>query len=211
MEKDSVLWFFSNQILRKLISVIIFAFLIIVVSAPDALAVPDGSRRSAIASETEMQQISVSGKITDAATGEALPGVNIVLEGTTIGTISDPKGEYTLSPVDRNGILKFSFIGYVNQSIAVSGRVMINVALHQETTGLEEVVVIGYGTQRKETLTGSVASIKTDQILSTKTLSLAGAIQGKIPGVQIRQQTGQPGTFNSRISVRGFGDTSSGY
>ena len=77
--------------------------------------------------------------------------------------------------------------------------------LHAEATGLEEVVVIGYGTQKKETLTGSVASIKSDQILSTKSLSVAGAIQGKIPGVQIRQQTGLPGTFNSRISVRGFG------
>ena len=129
MEKDSVLWFFSNQILRKLITVIIFAFLIIVISAPDALAMPDDSRRSAIASETEMQQIAVSGKITDASTGEALAGVNIVVEGTTIGTISDINGTYSLLGVDRNASLVFSFIGYVKQVVAISGRTVVNVAL----------------------------------------------------------------------------------
>jgi TonB-linked SusC/RagA family outer membrane protein len=206
MEKDSVLWFFLNQILRKLIAVIIFAFLIIVICAPDALATPDGSRSSAIASETELQQIAVTGKVTDATTGEALPGVNIVVDGTTIGTTSGIDGTYTLPGVNRNGSLVFSFIGYVRQIVLVSGRAVVNVSLVAELTGLDEVVVIGYGTQRKETLTGSVASIKSDQILSTKSLSVASAIQGKIPGVQIRQQTGQPGTFNSRISVRGFGE-----
>jgi TonB-linked SusC/RagA family outer membrane protein len=205
MEKDSVLWFLSNQILRKLISVIIFAFLIIVVSASDALAVPDESGRTAIASKAGMQQVTVSGKITDASTGEALAGVNIVVEGTAIGAISDIDGKYSLPGVDRNATLAFSFIGYVKQVVAISGRTVINVALVPELTGLEEVVVIGYGTQKKETLTGSVSAIKSSEIMSTKSISLAAAIQGKIPGVQIRQQTGLPGTFNSRISVRGFG------
>lgn len=171
----------------------------------DLFAVP-GNPVTAGPSESSQQQLTVTGKITDASTGEALAGVNIVLEGTTIGTISGANGQYSLPSVTSNGTLKFSFIGYVAQSIAVNGRVIINVALNPETTGLEEVVVIGYGTSRRETLTGSVAAIKSDQILSTKSLSVASAIQGKIPGVQIRQQTGQPGTFNSRVSVRGFGE-----
>lgn len=205
MEKDVILWVFSNPVLKKMITVINIAFLIFVVSIPNVLAVPDDTNVFANASEPELQQLTVSGKITDASTGEAMAGVNIVVEGTTKGTISDINGGYSLTSVDRNASIVFSFIGYVTQSIPVAGKTVINVALATETLGLQEVVVIGYGTQRKETLTGSVASIKTDQIISTKSISMAAAIQGKIPGVQIRQQTGEPGTFNSRISVRGFG------
>jgi TonB-linked SusC/RagA family outer membrane protein len=200
MEKHIFLWS-SNRFTGKLIAAMIIAMFCF----SDLFAVP-GNPVTAGPSESSQQQLTVTGKITDASTGEALAGVNIVLEGTTIGTISGANGQYSLPSVTSNGTLKFSFIGYVAQSIAVNGRVIINVALNPETTGLEEVVVIGYGTSRRETLTGSVAAIKSDQILSTKSLSVASAIQGKIPGVQIRQQTGQPGTFNSRVSVRGFGE-----
>lgn len=191
----------SNRFSGKLITAMIF----VMVCFSDLFAVP-GDPASAGSYAGSQQQLTVTGKITDASTGEALAGVNIVLEGTTIGTISGANGQYSLPAVTSNGTLRYSFIGYVAQSIAVNGRVIINVALNPETTGLEEVVVVGYGTSRKETLTGSVAAIKSDQILSTKSLSVASAIQGKIPGVQIRQQTGQPGTFNSRVSVRGFGE-----
>jgi len=205
MEKDFISRVFSSPLFKKIITIISIALLIIVVGAPNVLARTDGSNVSAIASETGMQQFAVSGKITDATTGEALPGVNVRVDGTTSGAISDIDGKYTLPSVDRNASIVFSFIGYVTQTVQVSGRNLVNVSLVAETKSLEEVVVIGYGTQRKETLTGSVASIKTDQILSSKSNSMAAAIQGKIPGVQIRQQTGEPGTFNSRISVRGFG------
>jgi TonB-linked SusC/RagA family outer membrane protein len=152
------------------------------------------------------QQRSITGTITDANTKEPMPGVNIQVKGTNVGTISDMDGKYTLPNVAENATLVISFIGYNTQEVAIAGRNAIDVALVSQEIGLEEVVVVGYGTQRKETLTGSVAAIKTDQILATKTISVAAAIQGKIPGVQIRQQTGEPGTFNSRISVRGFGE-----
>ena len=171
----------------------------------NVFAVPDNSGKLG-GSENDFQQVNITGKITDATTGEALAGVNIVVEGTQKGTISDANGTYTLSGVDRNANLSFTFIGYVKQVVPVAGKAVVNVALVSETKGLEEVVVIGYGTQKKETLTGSVASVKSDQLLTTKSLSVAADIQGKIPGVQIRQQTGEPGTFNSRISVRGFGE-----
>ena len=205
MEKDFIVWVYSNPMLRKIITVINVAFLITMLSAPKVLAIPVDSKVSVNASGTEMQQFAVSGTITDASTGEALAGVNIKIEGTTTGTISDVNGKYSLPSVDRNASIVYSFIGYVAQTVQVSGRNVVNVLLAAETQALDEVVVIGYGSQKKETLTGSVASIKTDQILSSKSNSMAASIQGKIPGVQIRQQTGEPGTFNSRISVRGFG------
>jgi len=157
-------------------------------------------------SKNESYQASVSGKITNASTGDAMPGVNIQIKGTTLGTISDINGTYSLSIPARDVVLIFSFIGYQSKEIAISGQSVINVTLESQITGLEEVVVIGYGTQKKETLTGAVAQIKSEDIVATKTPSVAAAIQGKIVGVQIRQQTGEPGVFNSRISIRGFGE-----
>ena len=206
MEKDFIVWVFSNPMFKKIITVINVAFLIILISATKVLAAPGDSSGTANTPGTEMQQFAVSGTITDATTGEALAGVNIRVDGTTIGTISDLNGKYSLPNVDRNGKIVFSFIGYVTVTVPIEGKNVINASLTSETQSLQEVVVIGYGTQKKETLTGSVASIKTDQILSTKSLTVASAIQGKIPGVQVRQQTGEPGVFNSRISVRGFGE-----
>jgi TonB-linked SusC/RagA family outer membrane protein len=205
MEKHSFLWFFTNRFLRKLVIVINVSFLITMVGFADISAMPDNPGAVAT-SKSVLQQLTVSGKVSDASTGEALAGVNIVVVGTTIGAISGANGEYTLASVPQNSTLQFSFIGYVAQSIPVSGRVTINVELHTETTGLEEIVVTGYGTSKKATLTGSVSNIKSEELISTKTLSVASAIQGKIPGVQVRQQTGEPGTFNSRVSVRGFGE-----
>lgn len=206
MEKDVILWVFSNPMLRKIITVINVAFLIIMVSAPNILALPGDSNVIANASETELQQSAVSGTITDASTGEALAGVNIRIEGTTTGAISDIEGKYSLPSVDRNASIMFSFIGYVTQVVPIEGKTVVNVTLSAETTSLEEVVVIGYGTQKKETLSGSIATIKAADILATKSTSVASSIQGKVVGVQIRQQTGEPGIFNSRISIRGFGE-----
>jgi TonB-linked SusC/RagA family outer membrane protein len=205
MRKHTILWFFSNRLLRKLIMVINVIFLITMVGFSDVFAMPDNPGLLAASNSEPQQLINVSGKITDATTGLVLPGVNIVVEGTTIGAISDVNGTYTLDGIDRNASLTFSFIGYVRQTIQIAGRTVIDVALEPETTGLEEVVVIGYGTAKKETLTGSVASIQSDALTVTKSTTVASAIQGKIPGVLIRQQTGEPGVFNSRISIRGFG------
>lgn len=200
MEKRNVLWFFSNRFSGKLA----VAALLLMAVFSSAFAFPDDASRKGVPGN-EQQQTTVTGKIVDATTGEPMAGVNILVVGTTIGAISGADGSYTLQAVDRNGSLRFSFIGYVTQTVPVNGRSVVNVAMQPEVTGLEEVVVVGYGSQKKETLTGSVASVKTEQLVSTKSISVAAAIQGKIPGVQIRQQTGEPGTFNSRISVRGFG------
>lgn len=91
------------------------------------------------------------------------------------------------------------------QEIAVGNQTTINVTLQEESIGLEEIVAVGYGTQKKETLSGSVASISADEIASTKSENLISNIQGKVPGLLIRQLTGEPGKFNNYVSIRGFG------
>src|ERR1035437_7978266 len=114
-----------------------------------------------LASETKLQQTSISGIVTDTLSGQAMAGVNIQVKGTTIGTISDINGKYSIPSVaDKNAILVFSFIGYVTQEVPVAEKIVINVVLTAEMTGLDEVVVVGYGTQKKATLTGSVAKIR---------------------------------------------------
>ncbi len=151
-----------------------------------------------------LQQKSVSGKVTDSS-GAPLPGVSVVVKATTNGTITDGNGSYSISNVPENAVLQFSFVGMKAQEVTVGVKTAINVTLEDETIGIEEVVAIGYGTQKKETLSGAVASIKSKEILTTRSTSLVSNLQGKIPGVQIRQRSGEPGMFNSLVSIRGFG------
>ena len=171
-----------------------------------SLTTENPSGNDLLGSVADQQQIRVTGTVTDASTNEVMPGVNIQVKGTTIGMISGADGRYSLSfPARPDAVLAFSFIGYVTQEIPVAGKVIINVTLQAEVTGLEEVVVIGYGTAKKETLTGSVASITATNIVTTKSENLISNIQGKISGLMIRQRTGEPGVFNNTISIRGFG------
>jgi TonB-linked SusC/RagA family outer membrane protein len=206
MKKNFELWGHSNPPLRKLIMELKIALFILLISVSNIKAFPANSSITAVASETELQQLIVSGTVTDAATGEAMAGVNISVKGTTIGAISGADGKYTLpSAVNNNATLVYSFIGYVSQEVPIAGKTVVNVALVSETKNLEEVVVIGYGSVKKETLTGSVASVTSSNIVSTKTSNLVQNIQGKVAGLLVRQISGQPGTFNDMVSIRGFG------
>ena len=132
------------------------------------------------------QQINVSGTVNDASTGEAMGGVNIQVKGTTIGVASDAEGKFAFSVPDRNAILVFSFIGYVSREIPLNGRTSVNVALESEVLGLEEVIVVGYGTQKRSDITGTVASIPKERLEKAPNLNIAQAIQGSIPGVMIK-------------------------
>lgn len=159
-----------------------------------------------VAPMKDLQQNVVTGKVTDASNGDPMPGVNILVKGTTIGTITDADGKYTLpSPVDRNAVLVISFIGYVTQEVPVAERVVINVSLTSDALEIGEVVVTGYSTVKKQSLTGAISAINTADIVATRTTSVATSIQGKVPGLMIRKRTGEPGTFNSYVSIRGFG------
>ncbi len=152
-----------------------------------------------------MQQGGISGTIKDATTGEPMPGVNIQVKGTTLGALTDIDGKYTIRVNDPNAVLIFSFIGYATQEVPTNGNNTIDLKMAPELTGLDEVVVIGYGTVKKETLTGSVASISANSIVSTKSENLISNIQGKVSGLMVRQLTGEPGKFNNYVSIRGFG------
>ena len=147
------------------------------------------------------QPIEVSGTVTDAQSGEPLPGVNIVVQGTTTGTTTNMDGEYSIeAPADAT--LVFSFVGYQEQTIEINSRQEINVAMQQAVTELEEVVAVGYGTQKKSDLTGSIASIDTEEMESMPISSLNEGLQGKVAGAQITQSSGSPGSAVSML-IRG--------
>ncbi len=134
-------------------------------------------------------QQSITGTITDASTGEALAGVSIVLKGTTTGTVSDAGGKYSISISDPRGTLVFSFIGYQTIEIPVSGRSKLDVNLEVEVTGLEEVIVVGYGTQKKSDITGTVTSLPKERLQNVPNINVAQAIQGSVPGIMIQQSS----------------------
>jgi TonB-linked SusC/RagA family outer membrane protein len=143
----------------------------------------------------------VSGKITS-ANGEGIPGVTIVVKGTTTGTTTDVDGKYTISVPNDNSVLVLSSVGYTKQELTVGNRTSINQSLEAENQALEEVKVIGYGTQRAEAVTGSVASIKGDALREVPAANIGQALQGRLPGVQISQSSSQPGS-SPQIRIRG--------
>jgi TonB-linked SusC/RagA family outer membrane protein len=146
------------------------------------------------------QQTSVTGVVTD-NNGETLPGVNISIQGTTTGVVSDGEGRYRISVPGSETVLSFSFIGYVTQEIAVGDRREIDVSLSEEATAIEEVVVVGYGVQRKSDVTGAVVSVSDKQLKDRPVANMMEALQGKAAGVDITSNV-RPGEMGS-ISIRG--------
>ena len=146
-------------------------------------------------------QGAVSGKVTD-SDGKPLPGVTVVVKGTTNGTVTNADGEYSLTNIPENATFVFSFVGMKTQEIAGAGKTTINVTMEEETIGLEEVVAIGYGTVKKSDLTGSVASVDSERLLDKPAFNVAQAISGKAAGVKIIERSGQPGG-NPLIRIRG--------
>lgn len=149
---------------------------------------------SGILFELSNQQHNVVGTVTDAATGEAMPGVNILIKGTLVGALSDINGRYTLSVSNPStAVLVFSFVGYKSIEIPLSNRTTLDVSLESDITGLDEVVVIGYGTVQKKDLTGSVGQVSASTIKELSVARVDQALSGKVAGVQIMNTTGEPG------------------
>jgi TonB-dependent starch-binding outer membrane protein SusC len=148
------------------------------------------------------QQVKVSGIVTNAATGETLPGVTIVVKGTTSGTTTDIDGKFSLD-VASSATLVFSFIGMESQEVAVQGRTSINVALASSASMLEEIVVVGYGTSKVKDLTSAITTVKSEDIMRTPSSQPMQALQGKVAGLQV-VANGGPGN-SSTIRVRGIG------
>jgi TonB-dependent starch-binding outer membrane protein SusC len=151
---------------------------------------------------TYTAEITVKGKVVDDQ-GQGLPGVNVLVKGTTIGTTTDVDGNYSLVAPDENGVLVFSFIGYMTQEVPVNNQTTINVTLQADVISLSEVVVTGYGTQSKRDITGSVATIDNKQLLATPSTNLGQALQGKVAGVTVGNENSPGGGVMVRI--RGFG------
>lgn len=151
-----------------------------------------------------LQPITVTGTVTDAQTGDPLPGVNIVIEGTTQGTATDMNGNYSIE-ASNDDVLIFSFIGYTQKSIDINGRQEINVALEPAATELVEVVAIGYESVRRRNITSSVGVIDGETIKEDPVADISQSLNGNVPGVMMRQMSGEPGAENPDIYIRGVG------
>lgn len=149
----------------------------------------------------------IQGKVTD-ETGEGLPGATILLKGSAIGTVTDLQGRFTLQVPDGIHTLVVSFIGYIPQEVSVSSNTtMIDISMELDVEALDEVVVVGYGQQKKESITGSIAKIETDEITQSKTANVANNIAGRVPGLVINARGGEPGQESMEIYIRGKATT----
>jgi len=147
--------------------------------------------------------ITVQGTVTDQETGEPLPGVNILVKGTGIGTITDMDGLYSIQVAGDDDVLIFSFIGYKTQEIVVNGRFVINVQIATDLQAMQEVVVIGYGTQEKSQVTGAISSVTAADIASIPVISPDQALQGRAAGVDVIASGHAPGA-GATVRIRGI-------
>jgi TonB-linked SusC/RagA family outer membrane protein len=147
----------------------------------------------------------VRGVVRDSTNGQSLPGVSVVLKGSQRGTTTDANGAFRIDVPDANAVLIFSFIGFGTKEVAVGNQTNLAISLKSSDQALSEVVVVGYGTQRKESLTGAISSITSRDIEKAKTSTVSAALAGKIPGVSFRQAEGRPGS-SALLQVRGMGD-----
>ncbi len=164
-----------------------------------------GNNTVIVSIKERLQGITVTGKVIDAS-GNPMPGVNVVIKGTSTGVVTDLNGAYSLQLSDDNVTLSFSFIGYVTQEIAVGDRRSINVTLTEDTREIEEVVIVGYGSMKKENLTGAVAQLKGETFENRPVQYISQALQGQVANLNILANTsagGEPGA-TPNINIRGY-------
>ena len=152
------------------------------------------------------QSKNISGKVTDAQTGNPLSDVTVSLKNSNISTTTDPDGNFSLSPDRSNEMtLVFTIVGYASQQIAVAGDGIIAVSLQPQASGLDEVVVVGYGTQKRANLTGAVGTVKSDAFKDRAITNASQALAGQVAGLWVNQTSGQPGMDGATINIRGIG------
>jgi TonB-dependent starch-binding outer membrane protein SusC len=152
------------------------------------------------------QPHTVEGIVKDAETGDVIPGATVLEQGTLHGTVTDPDGNFTLTVSSPNATLAISFVGYQTAAVPVNGLSFIEVNLGVMLTELDEIVVIGYGTQKKRVVTGAISTVGADDIAATPTLRIDQAMQGRTAGVQVTNLSGQPGEAPT-VRIRGAGTT----
>lgn len=194
--------------LKKILAVQISVILLLIVSNLSLAANPNdhfsGSKNEILG----QQDKSITGVVTDRA-GSPMPGVTVIVEGTTIGTITDGDGKFTLQIPSGSANLHVSFVGMATQIIPIGDKSSFAVSLLEETIGLEEVVAVGYGTQTKRTVTGAIQTVSGDDLKDIPAAQVVQTLQGKVSGVQITQRTGQPGEALS-VRVRNAGSINAG-
>lgn len=153
--------------------------------------------------ESAAQKFKVSGTVLSSEDNQPLPGVNIIVEGTTIGTTSDINGKYSLEVENPNVSLVFSYVGFVNEVVAVNGRAVIDITMVQDVAKLEEIVVVGYGTVKKKDLTGAVSSIQSKDLGNSSVANVGQMMQGRVAGVEVAASNGGRPGGGMNIKIRG--------
>jgi TonB-linked SusC/RagA family outer membrane protein len=156
-------------------------------------------------------QITIKGTVTDSESYTGLPGTNVVIKGTATGTITDMDGNYTIEVPGEETVLVFSSVGYATFETTVGSRTVIDVPMAPETTALDEIVVVGYGTQQKVTVTGAVVDVKGKELVKSPAIDVTNSLAGRLAGVQVVQNSAEPGYDGAEIKIRGnntLGNTS---
>lgn len=153
------------------------------------------------AQTTQQQTITINGTVLDES-GEAIIGANVSVQGTTIGTITNIDGEFTLE-VPANATIQISYIGYLTQFIPIENKKIFNIKLKEDTQAIDEVVVVGYGVQKKQTVTASASTVKVSNLESLPSTNLASSLGGRVSGLLIQQSSGEAGYENPKIIIRG--------
>lgn len=150
---------------------------------------------------TAMAQTTYYGEVIDAESGQTLPGANVVIKGSTVGTLTDIKGSFSIS-ANKGDVLVISYVGFIDIEILLGDKTSLQVALNENTKELDEVVIVGYGSQKKSVVTGAISSIKAEDLVDMPILKVAQALQGRTTGVLVATNSGQPGS-GSTVRVRG--------
>ena len=148
------------------------------------------------------QNISITGSVTSSEDESGLPGVNVIVQGTSTGTVTDVEGNYTLEVPSEQSVLVFSSVGYIQEEIIVGSRSVLNMVMQVDVTSLEEIVVVGYGTMKKSDVTGSLSSVSSKDFEVQPITRIDQALQGRAAGVSVVQTSGAPGA-GYKIRVRG--------
>jgi len=184
-----------SQIFKK--GVYIFIIMVLVSQIPIWAAGDDAMKAP------ESQQITITGTVTD--NDEPMPGVNVIIKGSRVGVTTNIDGKYQINVPDSESVLQFSFVGYITVEVTVGIQRVIDIGMTEDAQQIEEVVVTGYGSQKKATLTGSIATVSNKELVVTKNENVVNMLAGKMPGLRITQRTAQPGAYNTKIDVRGYG------
>lgn len=166
---------------------------------------PAGATKAGARKILVLADQTITGKVSSAVSGEGLPGVTVLVKGTQNGVSTDADGKFSITVPDAGAVLLFSYIGHVNKEVAVGSRSVVNVALEEDAKALEEVVVVGYATQKKVNVTGSVAMVNGEDLAKRPVTSVSAALQGSLPGLTAVSASGFPGSSGASLRVRGTG------